>query len=54
MHKQGKLEWEYLAAIALVLILVVVLLLFSEGIRKTIMDKGQEFFSNIMPDWLGQ
>ncbi|MBL7100995.1 MAG: hypothetical protein ISS23_03520 [Nanoarchaeota archaeon] len=54
INKKGKLELEYLAAIVLVLLIVVVILLFSEGIRNTIMEKGREFFSNILPTSLGQ
>lgn len=54
LNKKGKLEWEYLAAIVLVLIIIVVILLFSEGIKKLIMEKGEAFFSKILPDWLGQ
>lgn len=54
INKSGKLEWEYLAAIVLILLIIVVMLLFSEGIKKTVMEKGSEFFSKIIPDWLGQ
>lgn len=54
LNKKGKLEWEYLAAIALVLIIVVVMLLFSESIKAKIVEKGKEFFSNLLPDWFGQ
>ena len=54
MNKKGTLEWEYLAAIVLVLIIVVVILLFSESMKTQIMEKGKEFFSNILPNLLGQ
>jgi len=54
MNKKGKLEWEYLAAIVLVLLIVVVLLLSSDSIKNMIMQRGKEFFSKIIPDWLGQ
>lgn len=54
MNKKGKLEWEYLAAIALVLIIVVVILLFSESVKNIIIEKSQDLFSKIIPDWLRQ
>jgi len=49
MNKKGKLEWEYLAAIVLVLLIVVVMILFSDGIKNLIMEKGAEFFGNLLP-----
>lgn len=54
MNKKGILEWEYIAAIVLILLIVVVMLLFSQGIKTTVMEKGSEFFSKIIPNWLGQ
>ncbi|MDP2907485.1 MAG: hypothetical protein Q8O03_06095 [Nanoarchaeota archaeon] len=54
INKKGKMEWEYLAAIVLILIIIVVMLLFSQGIKTKVMEKGSEFFSKIIPDWLGQ
>jgi len=54
MNKKAKLEWEYLAAIVLVLLIVVVILLFSEGIKKQIIEAGKNFFSNILPEKIGQ
>ncbi len=54
MDKKGKLEWEYLAAIILVLLIIVVMLLFSQTIKNTLIEKGKELFSKIIPDWLGQ
>lgn len=53
INKKGTLEWEYLAAIVLVLLIVVVILLFSQGIKTTIIEKGREFFSDLIPK-LGQ
>lgn len=54
LNKKGKLEWEYLAAIVLILLIVVVMLLFSQGVKNTIIEKSENFFSKILPDWLGQ
>ncbi|MBU4502886.1 MAG: hypothetical protein KKA79_09900 [Nanoarchaeota archaeon] len=54
MDKKGTLEWEYIAAIVLVLIIVVVILLFSDSMKNMIMERGREFFSNILPEKLGQ
>lgn len=53
-NKKGKLEWEYLAAIALILLVIVIMMLFSETIKTTIMEKGREFMDKIIPDFLGQ
>jgi len=54
LYKKGKLEWEYLAAIVLILLIIVVMLLFSQTIKNIIFEKGKEFFSKIIPNWLGQ
>lgn len=52
--KKGKLEWEYLAAVVLVLLIIVVMILFSQTAKNIVIEKGKEFFSKIIPDWLGQ
>lgn len=54
INKSGKLEWEYLAAIVLVLLIIVVMLLFSQSVKNIVFEKGRELFSKIIPDWLGQ
>lgn len=54
INKKGVLEWEYIAAIVLVLLIVVVMLLFSDTVKNMIMERGKEFFSNIIPESVGQ
>jgi len=38
MNKKGELAWEYIAAIILALIVLVVILIFSTSLRDTIID----------------
>ena len=54
MNKKGKLEWEYLAAIVLVLLIVVIMLLYSESIKEKIIEAGKKFFSEVLPTKLKQ
>ena len=48
MKKKGVMEWEYLAAILLVLIVVFVILLFMGYVKGTIAERAKEFIKNLL------
>lgn len=47
-HKQGKLEVEYIAIIVLALIVLVIMVIFSDNIRQNIVDGVTTFFDEII------
>ncbi|MEK6816111.1 MAG: hypothetical protein AABY09_00735 [Nanoarchaeota archaeon] len=47
-HKQGKLEVEYIAIIVLALMVLVILVIFSDTIRQKIVEGVTTFFDEIV------
>ena len=47
ISKKGKMEWEYLAAIVLVLLIIVVMILYSGNMKNLIISKGGDFWGAI-------
>ncbi len=41
--KKGKLAWEYIAAIILVLVTIIIIMLFTDFIKDLILDKWSAF-----------
>lgn len=48
MKKKGALEWEYLAAIILILLVIVLGLMFLKFGHETITEKASEFFKGFL------